>query len=117
MLIYKSRPTFGHIKRASQFFDEGQSDHARENGGENNCKQYFVVHGFSFLEMLKNWKSETADHRPAAGKLLARFSQSRLQAALARRSGYLEPLRDFSLYPANGSVMSRVRIRTAIEPA
>ena len=61
-------------------------------------------------------KPEAGDHRPTAGKSLARFSQSRLRAARGRRPS-TSSRNGISPHPTNGSVMSRVRIRTAIESA
>jgi hypothetical protein len=61
-------------------------------------------------------KPEAGDHRPTAGKALARFSQSRLLAARERRPS-ASGRNGISPHPTNGSVMSRVRIRTAIESA
>ncbi len=61
-------------------------------------------------------KLEAGDHRPTAGKALARFSQSRLRAAREHQPS-ASGRNGISPYPTNGSVMSRVRIRTAIESA
>ena len=36
VMIYKSRPAFGHVKCVSEFLDDRRSNHTREDGGGND---------------------------------------------------------------------------------